>query len=321
MSTAQDAPLHVVAAVIRRPDGRVLLAQRPPGKALAGLWEFPGGKREAGESGFDALVRELDEELGLRIEAAEPLIAIPQTQPRPLLLDAWRVTAWRGTPRGREGQVVIWAPDDLLDSLPMPAPDRPIVAALRLPSRYLITPPLPPATDPARIDDAFARSLDAGIAGFQLRLPGWSRPELARLARRVLPRVQSAGARVLLHADCALAAVLGFDGVHLPARLARGLQERPLPRGTWLGVSCHDRSELEHAVAIDADFVTVSPVQATVSHPEAEPLGWPAFAELAAFSPLPVYALGGLGEADLAVARRHGAQGVAAIRAWWPDLV
>jgi len=82
-------------------------------------------------------------------------------------------------------------------------------------------------------------------------------------------------------------------------------------------VSCHDAAEIRHAERIGADFVTVSPVAPTPSHPDARPLGWPAFADCVAGAAVPVYALGGLGSDDFASARRHGGQGVAAIRAFW----
>jgi 8-oxo-dGTP diphosphatase len=84
-------------------------------------------------------------------------------------------------------------------------------------------------------------------------------------------------------------------------------------------VSCHDAAELAHARRIGADFATLSPLAATPSHADAAPLGWTGFRELANASPLPVYALGGVGPADIACAHAHGAQGIAAIRGLWPQ--
>jgi len=109
-----------------------------------------------------------------------------------------------------------------------------------------------------------------------------------------------------------------LGGVHVPARIAHTLDARPLPANRWFAVSCHDEDELAHAARIGADFVTLAPVAPTPSHPDATPLGWQRFAELVAASPLPVYALGGVGPADLATARCNGGQGIAAIRALWP---
>ena len=103
-------PLTLVAVgILRRPDGSVLLAQRPPGKPYAGYWEFPGGKIEPGESSFDALRRELHEELAIDITAAEPLITQRHDYPHAWVeLRFFVVTAWDGDIRPQEGQAVMW---------------------------------------------------------------------------------------------------------------------------------------------------------------------------------------------------------------------
>ena len=308
------AALHVVAGVLRDARGRVLLAQRPPGKAHAGLWEFPGGKLEPGEEALAALSRELDEELGLEVLAARPLIAIPNGR---ILLDVWEVPDFGGRLQAREGQALAWIDPAAIDVTTMPPADRPVVTALRLPSTYLVTPAI--ETD----DDAFVagveRALDEGVRLVQLRQPTIARTRIATLARRMQAACVARGARLLVHADFALAEVLGLDGVHLPARVARGLERRPLPAHRLVGVSCHDAAELAHAARIGADFATLSPLRATTSHPGAQPLGWDTARSLVAAAQLPVYVLGGLVRTDIASARALGAQGIAAIGGLWPD--
>lgn len=308
------AALHVVAGVLRDARGRVLLAQRPPGKAHAGLWEFPGGKLEPGEEALAALSRELDEELGLEVLAARPLIAIPNGR---ILLDVWEVPDFAGRLQAREGQALAWIDPAAIDVTTMPPADRPVVTALRLPSTYLVTPAI--ETD----DDAFVagveRALDEGVRLVQLRQPTIARTRIAALARRMQAACVARGARLLVHADFALAEVLGLDGVHLPARVARGLERRPLPAYRLVGVSCHDAAELAHAARIGADFATLSPLRATTSHPGAQPLGWDTARSLVAAAQLPVYVLGGLVRTDIASARALGAQGIAAIGGLWPD--
>jgi 8-oxo-dGTP diphosphatase len=123
---------------------------------------------------------------------------------------------------------------------------------------------------------------------------------------------------LLLHADWQLAELLGLDGVHLPARIAAGLSERPLGQDRWLAVSCHNAEEIAKAVAIGADFITVSPVEPTPSHAGSVSLGWQRASALIADAPLPVYVLGGMSTIDIGTAQRGGAQGIAAIRALWP---
>ena len=121
MPPGRSDRVHVVAGVLRDVRGRVLLARRTAGRDLAGAWEFPGGKVEPGESARDALARELHEELGIRIGAVEPFIAVPQAYPsKRIVLDVYTVTAFEGTPKGLEKQALAWAPPEMLSSYPMP---------------------------------------------------------------------------------------------------------------------------------------------------------------------------------------------------------
>ena len=128
--------IHVVAAAVIDAAGRVLIAQRPAGKHLAGGWEFPGGKLEPGEARAAGLARELHEELGITIELPRPLIRVRHAYPsREVLLDVWVVRRYAGEPAGLDGQALRWcAQDELPEAKLLPA-DAPIVAALRLPER------------------------------------------------------------------------------------------------------------------------------------------------------------------------------------------
>jgi mutator protein MutT len=129
-------PVHVVVGILIDADRRVLIAQRPAGKHLAGGWEFPGGKLEPGEHRLQGLARELLEELGIRIQTPRPLIRVKHQYPNfHVLLDVWVVRQFLGTPQGLEGQALRWcAVADLASANLLPA-DKPIVAALRLPER------------------------------------------------------------------------------------------------------------------------------------------------------------------------------------------
>lgn len=123
--------LWVVAGLLFDRDGRVLIAQRPPGKVLAGRWEFPGGKVAAGEAPYAALVRELREELDLEIGGAERLTCYAAVYPaRTIWLDVWTVTAWSGEPRGVDGQAFEWVLPAELPRHDILEADAPIVAAL-----------------------------------------------------------------------------------------------------------------------------------------------------------------------------------------------
>jgi mutator protein MutT len=132
--------IHVVAGALVAADGRVLIADRPPGKRYAGRWEFPGGKLAPGESPGDALRRELVEELGIEVTRAQPLIKVRHHYPgdaAAVLIDCWRVAAWRGEPAGLDGQSLRWCTREQLAEADILEADRPIVVALRLPRIFI----------------------------------------------------------------------------------------------------------------------------------------------------------------------------------------
>ena len=317
--TCGDAPpIHVVAGVITDLRGRILLARRTRGRDLAGLWEFPGGKLDPGETAEQALVRELAEELGIQATVGAPLIAVPHRYPhKRLRLDVRRIADYRGTPKGLDGQALAWVPPHKLASYPMPAADLPVVAALQQPDRYLVTPAPPDAGEAAWLD-ALSAALDRGIRRVQLRAgeAHTDAPRWAALCGRAVQLCRQAGAQALVNHDVALASALGV-GVHLRAQQLAALAARPLPVGTPVAASCHIADDLRHALRLGCDFAVLGPVRPTASHPGAPGIGWAAFAALREDSPLPLYAIGGLSAADLPEARAHGAQGIAAIRALW----
>lgn len=128
-----DRPLIVVAAAMRDAAGRVLLQRRPAGKAMGGLWEFPGGKLEPGETPEQALARELAEELGVHVEpeALEPAcFASAPLGGRRLLLLLYRLDRWAGEPRALEASALAWVGVAEMRTMEMPPADRPLVDLL-----------------------------------------------------------------------------------------------------------------------------------------------------------------------------------------------
>lgn len=124
--------MHVVAGALFDAAGRVLIAQRPAGKHMAGGWEFPGGKLDPGETPYQALVRELREELGIEVRAATPVIAYEHAYPqRRVKLDLWRVTRFQGEPRSLDAQALRWVGLDELDRVGLLEADLPMIPALR----------------------------------------------------------------------------------------------------------------------------------------------------------------------------------------------
>jgi 8-oxo-dGTP diphosphatase len=123
----------VAACALIDPDGRVLIAQRPEGKSMAGLWEFPGGKVEPGERPEQCLIRELKEELGIAVkeECLAPLTFASHTYPDfYLLMPLYVCRRWEGFVEGREGQKLKWVRPNDLRNYPMPPADEPLISHL-----------------------------------------------------------------------------------------------------------------------------------------------------------------------------------------------
>ncbi len=307
-------PVEVVAAVIERPDGSFLLAQRPAGKVYAGYWEFPGGKVEPGEPLAAALARELHEELGIDVERAYPwIVQIYAYAHAKVRLNFFRVRAWHGEPHGKEQQQLAWQHVSALDVAPLSGANAPVLRAPQFSFEYAITHAgeIGAAEQLSRLDERLAQ----GLRLIQVREKGMQAPALERFAAAVIALARPHGAQVLINSDVDLALRLGADGVHFAAAQLARLERRPALR--WCAASCHSAAELARAVRLGVDFAVLGPVQATPSHPGSMPLGWEGFAALARGASLPVFALGGMGPGDLEIAWRCGAQGIAMVRGSW----
>jgi 8-oxo-dGTP diphosphatase len=312
-------PIDVAVGILVRDDGAFLLAQRPEGKPMAGWWEFPGGKLEAGESVFDALVREFREELSLEVRAAFPWVRRVVTYPHATVrLHFWRSIgedrAWSGAPQPNEGQDFRWEFIDRLTTDPWLKGALPVKRWLRLPPTYAIS----NATEDGV--DAFLARLDAALAAgrvtqLQLREPALDADAFARLFVEVRARCVERGVRLLVNSVHGVACGERADGIHLTARDLAVCERRP--DVAWVIASCHTADELVHAADLDLEAAVVGSVKTTASHPGVAPIGWSGFAAIARETALPVYAIGGLSIADLDDALAAGAHGVAMIRAAW----
>lgn len=312
--TQQRKIVDVVAAVIVRTDGRFLLARRPDGKPYAGYWEFPGGKVEAGESLLHALARELHEELGIEVRHAYPwLVRHFDYEHASVKLHFFRVVAWDGEPHGKESQLLAWQKPGAVDVAPLLPANGPILSALELPSVCAISNIAEMGEEPFMA--SMAKALEQGLRLVQLREKALSLPELERVAQGVVTLAYAHGARVVINADVHLAQAVGADGVHLTSAALMKLEARPQVR--LVSASCHSAAELAKAAELGLDYVQLSPVLPTLSHPGAPALGWDAFAALIRDYPLPVYALGGMSPAHLEAAWTAGAHGIALLRGAW----
>jgi 8-oxo-dGTP diphosphatase len=189
----------------------------------------------------------------------------------------------------------------------------PVLAALKLPALYGVTHAWQIGIT-AQLD-ALDAALARGLKLVQLRETDLPEAQREPFVAAAIARCQQRGAQVLVNGDAQLARAAGADGLHLPARQLLALDRRP--NFPLVAASCHDAHELHHAARIGCDFAVLGAVKATTSHPDQAGIGWEEFARQIAGLPLPVYAIGGLGTADIDTALAAGAQGIAAIRAAW----
>jgi len=321
---SKAAAVHVAVAVIERfkaqttssqPAQRlILISKRAKGVHQGGFWEFPGGKVEATETVVEALSRELFEELGIRVkrEHVSPLIQIEHDYgDKKVFLDVYTVHQFEGEANGREGQPIKWVLDADLLAYSFPEANKSIVSACCLPSLYVITP------EYTSFEQAVARVgdlVEQQTSLFLFRQPLMNSKNYQKCVLEILQRYPTSKENMLLSGDVSLLKDFDVAGVHLPFRYAGALYERGIPKDKFLGVSCHNEYEIKQAERLGADFITLSPVLATASHPEAKPMGWERFTYLVKQTNIPVYALGGMIEEHQQQAANVGAQGIAGIR-------
>ncbi len=308
-------PITVAAAAIIDKNNRVLISRRPEGTHLAGKWEFPGGKCKSGETIEAALSRELEEELGITAIQPKHLITLTHHYvDKTVALSVWTIRSYSGTPQGREGQAIRW--QHITDLVPdeFPAADYGVIRALQLPGTCVITPDIGP-DKPAQFLQSMARLLDQGTRLFILRCHSLKKKSYLELASEVNGLCSDYHAVCMLNMPISWLPDCPGANIHLRSSQLM-LCDYKLEAGL-ISASCHNQQEVTQAKRINVDFILLSPVKSTGSHPNAKPLGWDSFADLADGSSAPVYALGGLTENDLSCAQAKGAQGVAGISGFW----
>jgi len=305
--------VEVAAAVIQRPDGSFLLAQRPPGKVYAGYWEFPGGKAEPGETPERALVRELHEELGIDVMRWYPWITRVFAYPHATVrLNFFRVLAWKSEPHPREDQAMVWQRLDAPMAQPMLPANAPVLASLALPTEYAITNAA--RLGSPRMLSLLEERLRGGLKLVQIREPDLPDQERNLFTGQALALTHAHNCKVMVKAP-SFPVSPGADGIHFTAAELMQLKKRP--EGVLAAASCHTREELERAMQLELDFAVLGPVKRTASHETDRALGWERFSALLHGASIPVYAIGGLSRGDLERAWRAGAHGLAMISGAW----
>ena len=301
--------VDVAVAIVRRSDGRVLLAERTARQTGAGYWELPGGKVEPGEKPEHAAARELAEEVGVLAHRLSPAIRYEHAyRTRRVRLAFFHVDTWSGAPVGREGQRLAWSDPADLDIGPiLPSNDR-MLRALGLPDVYADCRPqagVRAETQLAAVNEA----LTAGARLLRIGAAGLTPDQRVALARRAQALAAPRGAHLLLDSAATEVSRAGLLGIHTAHDQLRQVSVRPQVK-LWIA-SCHNAQDLAGAIAAGADAAVISPVLADDRNPPRPALGWHGLADLVRLSNIPLYAKGGVRPESRVTAMAHGAIGVA----------
>lgn len=307
--------VHVAVGVIRDKYNNILIARRPRHLHAGGLWEFPGGKVEKGETVVEALHRELWEELGITVTSERALMQIHHDYPeKKVLLDVWEVLLRDGSPVGLQGQDLQWVSPGELSGFDFPQANHRIVNRLQLPHWIMIT-------GAFNGEEDFLRKLESalikGIRCVQLRAHALDDKQYSRLYWKAREYCDNYGAILIVNTAPDLHQQLNARGLHLTSTRLLECKSRPVDKHVILGASCHSQAEIRHANRIDVDYVTLGAVFQTPSHPQQQGMGLEQFSILATSSNAPVFALGGIKENMLDLVCSVGGFGIAGISEFW----
>ncbi len=302
-----STPIPIVVGAIFNAKNQVLITQRHQNTHLGSFWEFPGGKVEVDENSWQALKREMLEEVGISIQSGYKKIALTHHYPdRSIHIQLWKITAFDGTPTPKEQQKMIWCNLNQLSEFAFPAANKSLIQSLKLPDYYLIV-------DEKNCVERVSNAVKNGISLIQLRADQLDFSRYSALVATILPLCHAHQAQLIINRPLDEALDIPADGIHLKSRELMQLSSRPIPNTMLCSAACHNPQELAQAEKIGVDFITLSPVNPTQSHLHATPLGWDIFQQWVDVCNLPVYALGGMQTGDLSTAKEFGAQGLAGI--------
>lgn len=316
LEQTQAKILDVAVGLIMRGQS-VLISWRHAGLHQGDRHEFPGGKIEAHETPKEGLIRELKEELGIQVNQAVQAQRLVYHYPeRTVRLHVFKVTDFDGEPVGQEGQHTQWVKVKELSNYKFPDANAPILRAAQLPDHYVIT-------YEQSVDQSLTAWIDFHIehlpeqAWVYVRHYGISSAKYfevidsLRQHRPDLQLVVMAQHIVSLHS-------LSHEiaGIHI-GRDKQPIDWTDIPKQLLRFASCHDQAQLDAAMQLDVDAVTLGPVLATPTHPNSAFMGWNNWQQLCSYSSMPVYALGGVGPNDLPHVQQVGGFGVAGIRAFY----
>lgn len=311
---SQENLVHVAVGVVINAHAEVLVSLRLASSHQGGLWEFPGGKVEQGESVQSALSREFEEELGITVLSAFPFLRIRHHYPdKSVLLDVWTISEYSGIPVGKEGQEVAWKPLNSLQSDDFPEANERIIRSLALPDRIAITPEASSFEELRQIIKHLFNQ-HPGLIYFRQNAQDaktyleWFEWAQAECKVKNITLMYSGEAKNIEEGP-----LTEVGAYHVGLEQLLSLKSRPVSKQRLFSASCYDLAQLKHAEAIDVDFAFLSPVCATATHSKKPALGWGKFQDLATQVNIPVYALGGVDLADVDTSRMHKGFGIAGV--------
>lgn len=304
--------IKAVVGVLRNPANEILIAKRQAHQFMGGFWELPGGKIEPGESDQQAIIRELKEELSIIVtDLSIHQTMIYQYTDRIVELSIYTINQYQNTPEGIEGQAIAWASIKNLPQYKLLPTMAAFINSITLPNKYWITP------SSNHHSEAWTRKFDEklkqGISLVQLR----SKVDInSNFIEELYNKCAQNNVKLLLNIPNKTFKESYCNGWHLTTSEMLKMNNRPCANNKLLGTSTHNLTEALKAQAMGADFVVISPVQATQTHPDTIPIGWDAAIEVVDKLNIPVYFLGGMTLNDLDKTLKLGAQGIAGVSAF-----
>ncbi len=304
--------IKAVVGVLRNNNQQILIAKRQAHQFMGGFWELPGGKIEPQESNEEAIIRELKEELGINVIN----LSLHQTvsykyKDRIVDLSIYNITNYEDIPVGIEGQEISWSNVESLNNYKLLPTMKTFINSITLPNKYWITPSSNHQSK--KWLEKFEQKLTSGITLIQLR----SKIELdVTFIVELHDKCKQNNVKLLLNTPNKTFDEGYCDGWHLTTDEMLKLNSKPCADDKLIAASTHNLKEALNAQEMGADFVVISPVQATQTHPDTIPLGWEAAKKVVDKLNIPVYFLGGMGLEDLDKTLKLGAQGIAGVSAF-----
>ena len=308
--------INVSVGVLIDSNKKILLAQRPKSRSWSGWWEFPGGKLEKNESPEEALVRELKEEVGIIVVNYEKWVTRNYSyEEHNITLFFFKVTGWNGDLIPKENQKLLWInPCEANKATILPA-NVFILNALSLPTQYGIT---NISETPKEIFlNQLLKQLEQGLRMIQIREKNLPIEEFKKITLEIIKICKPFSAKVILNSTIELVNDVNANGVHLNSIELKKFTKKS--KNIIVSASCHSEEDVKVAQDKGIDFVVLSPVNKTISHPRIVPMGWGNFLKISNKFDIPIYALGGMKKNDINIALESGAIGISSQRDIWSN--